>query len=263
MTLLQQLKQKDFFTETEYHIINYLLEHLDQIDTLTINELSKQTFSSNASIIRLCKKLSFSGFKQLKVQLVKEIESNKYISKKVSYSIPFQFNQTSYEIIDNMYSLYNESIKLIQSQINKEELIQVAEVLMNANRIFIYAIGDTKFTTKAFINKMIKINYYPILATADHEELFISQSLKKGDCALFVSYGGKNDVLNQCIQICHQKNIETIIITANQSNPIIRQCLHKIMIPNEEKEYKIATFYSQFAIQYILNIIFAIIYNHQ
>lgn len=46
---------------------------------MNIAELASVTYTSNASIIRTCRKLNCSGFKELKQKLVQEIENQKHI----------------------------------------------------------------------------------------------------------------------------------------------------------------------------------------
>ncbi len=261
MTILDKLKNNKNFTDTEKQVVNYLLNHFDQIDSITINQLAKKTYTSHSTIIRVCQKLSLKGFRDLKMRLIQEREANKFLTKKVSYSIPFQYNETSEDIINNIYSLYKESIHLLHSQIDKKSLTQIAQCLFESNRIFIFAIGDSKLTAQAFINKMIKIHYFPILATDNNEEKYISHALTQDDCALFITYSGQAQTFNECIDIIKKKHAKTIIITSDEEAPLTKKCTYHICLPNEEKEYKIATFYSQLALQYILNILFSIIYN--
>ena len=50
------------------------MNHLDLLEELSINDLAKKTYTSNATIIRLCRKTGYSGYKALKVDLIKERE---------------------------------------------------------------------------------------------------------------------------------------------------------------------------------------------
>ena len=59
-------------TATEKVIIKYILDHPKEVTDMTIYELSGKTFSSPASIIRMCKKNGFKGFKDLTKALIYE-----------------------------------------------------------------------------------------------------------------------------------------------------------------------------------------------
>ena len=104
MKILQQLKE-NHYTESEQQVIDYLLDHLEDLTLLSINDLAKKSYTSNATIIRLCHKVGYQGYRQFKLALLQELEANKYMVSQVDYTIPFQVNETSEQIIQNMFSL--------------------------------------------------------------------------------------------------------------------------------------------------------------
>lgn len=53
------------FTGIEQSVINYLKDHPDQLEYMTIQKLADETFTSKATIFRLAKKLGFNGFTDL------------------------------------------------------------------------------------------------------------------------------------------------------------------------------------------------------
>lgn len=260
MTVIDQMIN-DEFTNGEEVIIDYILNHLNEVENITITQLATRSYTSNATIIRLCHKLGFQGFKQLKIALLKEKESHKYSLHDVDYTTPFQSQETLDEIEQNMYSLYQETIHQLHATIHLNEIHNISDMLMNSQRIFIFGIGDAKISAMNFINKIIKIGYFPILATEHDEQSYIINQMKKGDCALFISYSCQNDIYKTGARKLFSKNIPIALITANQNNPIHSFIKHSLYIPDYEKENKIATFYSQIAFQYVLNLIYANIYN--
>ena len=72
--MILDISQENKYTETEKEVIDYLMNHLDLLEELSINDLAKKTYTSNATIIRLCRKTGYSGYKALKVDLIKERE---------------------------------------------------------------------------------------------------------------------------------------------------------------------------------------------
>ena len=133
--------------------------------------------------------------------------------------------------------------------------------MVQKKRIFIYGYGDSQITAANFINKLAKLNLFPVLATQYGEEIYISKQLQPGDFALFISYSGENTSLLECMKILNQKGIQTALVTANLQSPLVVYSQYQIMIPDYEKQNKIATFYSQLAFMYILNNLHALIYH--
>ncbi len=89
MKILQQLKE-NHYTESEQQVIDYLLDHLEDLTLLSINDLAKKSYTSNATIIRLCHKVGYQGYRQFKLALLQELEANKYMVSQVDYTIHFK-----------------------------------------------------------------------------------------------------------------------------------------------------------------------------
>lgn len=261
MTILEKLHYKENFTPTEQSIITYLIENIHCISEMTIQQLALTTHSSNAAIIRICKKIGYSGFKDFKLALAIELESLKFVNQSVDFSTPFYQEESTGEIINDLSSLYKETIQLIQSQIRIQDYEKMSHIMMKSQRIFIFAIGDTRITAMNFINKLIKINIYPILATENYEEIAMTYNMTHQDCALFISYNGINEQFKTCVQILNKNHVPILMISANDQNPLIPFCQSTILIPDKEDYFKIGTFYSQISFQFILTILYSLIYK--
>ena len=258
--MILDISQENKYTETEKEVIDYLMNHLDLLEELSINDLAKKTYTSNATIIRLCRKTGYSGYKALKVDLIKEREANKYIVESVDYTTPFQFNETTEEIMKNMFSLYQESIKQVYSSLDIDVLKSMADKIIHKKRIFLFSYGDTQTTVINFTNKLVKVNIFPTLATQFGEERHISKRMNKDDYALIISYRGQERLL-ECVQTLSKNHVRIGLITANKKNVLMPYCDDLIVIPDCEKKNRISTFYSQLAFQYVLSNLYAIIYH--
>lgn len=258
--MILDISQENKYTETEKEVIDYLMNHLDLLEELSINDLAKKTYTSNATIIRLCRKTGYSGYKALKVDLIKERESNKYIVESVDYTTPFQFNETTEEIVKNMFSLYQESIKQVYSSLDIDVLKSMAHEIIHKKRIFLFSYGDTQTTVINFANKLVKVNIFPTLATQFGEERHISKRMNKDDYALIISYRGQERLL-ECVQTLTKNHVRIGLITANNKNVLMPYSDDLIVIPDCEKKNRISTFYSQLAFQYVLSNLYAIIYH--
>lgn len=111
-----------------------------------------------------------------------------------------------------------------------------------------------------FMNKLIKLDYYAILATKYHEEINVSKTTTSDDVALFVSYSGNNHDLNQNIPILKMNGCKIITITSNPDSVSARSADVLIPIPDKENEEKMATFYSQLSFHYILSILYSLLH---
>ena len=143
MKILQQLKE-NHYTESEQQVIDYLLDHLEDLTLLSINDLAKKSYTSNATIIRLCHKVGYQGYRQFKLALLQELEANKYMVSQVDYTIPFQVNETSEQIIQNMFSLYQESIQQVYHHLSIETLNKIATLMVQRKEFLFMVMAIAK-----------------------------------------------------------------------------------------------------------------------
>lgn len=59
-------KHQKLFGELDKEIIAYMLNNPEQIKKLSITELADITFTSKSTVLRLVKKLGFSGYSEFK-----------------------------------------------------------------------------------------------------------------------------------------------------------------------------------------------------
>ncbi|WP_294580519.1 MurR/RpiR family transcriptional regulator [uncultured Thomasclavelia sp.] len=259
--LLEKLNDKNLFTESQMPITTFIHQNLHEVSQMTIGQLAKATYSSNATIIRICHKLGCEGFKEFKYQLTKELESNKFVKQSVDFTKPFYLSESDFEIINSLGSLYKETIDIINSSLDFKKLEQIVRIIHQSKRVFIYSVGDTSLTVKNFMNKLMKINIYAIEATEYHEEISTSHNVTSDDCVLLVTYRGQTNKFLECLQIVRKSGCKTIIITANQGSLLVKLSDYCLLLPHKENDDRIATFYSQLAFNYILTIIYALLHK--
>ena len=74
------IKLKSYYpsaSPSEKTLIDFILKCPEEVINVNIRNLSKKTFTSPATIIRLCKNLSFNGFQDLKNSLIYDLAIEK------------------------------------------------------------------------------------------------------------------------------------------------------------------------------------------
>jgi len=87
IALLENAKSLDL-SENEKELLYYLENSCKEVVSMTLSQLAKATYMSNASIMRFCNKLGLSGFNELKYELKQsmhqEIDYQMIIEKPLS-----------------------------------------------------------------------------------------------------------------------------------------------------------------------------------
>ena len=67
--IIDKMKTLDHLTIQEKYLMDYIINNQEDILKKNINELAKLSYTSSATISRLCKKLGFNGYKNLNINM--------------------------------------------------------------------------------------------------------------------------------------------------------------------------------------------------
>ena len=139
----------------EQGALRYLLEHSEEIPQLSVKELSQRSFSSAATIVRLCKKLGFEGYRDLQKQLLFEIavrtqEQNKGNARVTAGST----SDIVYKITYRNIASLEETVKLVEPQV----LEQAVDMICRADSVLLFGLGASQLVAKDAYLKFLRID---------------------------------------------------------------------------------------------------------
>ena len=94
MDILSNMKLSHFFSGSEQAVINYIFNHPEDIEYLSIRKLSEYTFTSTSTIIRLYRKLGCKNYSDFKIQLCSALQNNVHQNINIDANFPFKKNDT-------------------------------------------------------------------------------------------------------------------------------------------------------------------------
>ena len=262
MLIEDKLIRQDTFTTTEKRIADYLQANFEAAVYMTIEELAKATYTSHSAIIRLCKKLGFTGFKEFRLELGREVHQLlAQFDQTIDANFPFSEQDDGATIAKKMAELSIQAVKKAQLQIENQPLDTIAEKLTQAKRIFVFAKGDSQITARKFQNKLVKLNKFLILAEEYSDSSWNAANLTKEDCAVFISYSGRIHHYEKIMSYLKHVGTPTLLLTGNEHSEMAKKASMCLVISQGEFDFvKVATFSSQIAFDYVLNTLYSIMY---
>lgn len=262
MALLERLERAEGFTEVERELAAYIIEHADDIASMSINELTTETCSSNASIIRLCHKLGLSGYRELRVRLSAELEHRHAERASIDPDEPFAEGESVGSVMGSIAGLLKNAVDDAHAAAIEADVERAASYVWEAQTVYVFATGDSLVSAMVFSNLLIKLGIHVVLANQNGEELAHAHTAQAGDAAIFVSYSGKlvvGTVMREIQRILASRCVRRIWISAGVCPAGFDVDLR--FPAREEKSGKLATFYSQACIRYLLDCIYAVVWS--
>ena len=265
MSIMTQLEFALDFSTSEKSLAKYILENGNLVLDLSIKELASNTYTSPATIVRLCKKLGLQGYFEFKIKYSAELQFDQSTKDKIDVNYPFNAQDTTASIIHNIASLHKETIDDTVKLIDYQEIDRIAQILLKARNIFILGHGNSIVSAQSFQHRMMRIGRPVIINTVAGEQHYMAEMITKEDAAIVISYSGETTEVVSYAKLLKDKNIACIGITSVGDNQLNHVVSHVIHTCSREKIFlKIAPFSSNISIEYILDILFSVIFqqNH-
>ncbi|WP_127849066.1 MurR/RpiR family transcriptional regulator [Lacticaseibacillus hulanensis] len=261
MLLTDQLQQTANMTDNEQRIAAYITSNLPAVAEMSIQELAAATYTSHSAIVRFAKKVGYSGFRELRIAVAEAVHTNVIELNDVDANFPFRPGDSAQAIAKNMADLTIAAVRRAQLQLDETMLHKAASSIASAQRLFLFAIGDSQIRARSLQTKLTKINKYAVIADEYGDMMWIAATMQPGDLAIFLSYGGNIPQHTQVLQFLHRRGIPALLITGNPASEQAQYASQTIAITqNEQERFKVGTFASQVSFEYILDSLFAIVY---
>lgn len=259
--LLEKLRRAEGLSGSEQEIAKFILEQREKVLGMTIRQLSEAAYASNPTVVRLCRKLGVSGFRELKIVLASEFERTAG-RETVDANLPFRTRETSQTIAARMAELTQATVREAGEMLGGEDLDAAATMLDRARGIYLFATGDSMVRALGFQGKLLKINRPVQISNLMQEQGYHAYNASAGDCAVFLTYHGRQSGYTEYAAGMKEKGVDLIAITANSEGSLAKLCDVVLPLPiSEEPIRKIGTFSSQIAIDYVLNVLYACVFN--
>nr|WP_317999975.1 MurR/RpiR family transcriptional regulator [uncultured Faecalibacillus sp.] len=260
MLIVNQI-ENTHFSKTEKEIVDYIIDQGMNIEKMSANEIARNTFTSAPLLVRIAKKLGYSGFNEFKSAYLKEL-SYMLEETDVDASIPFLLSDDLMTITKNLALLEKETIQDTEKLNHHDELQQAIRILEKAEIIDVYGILDRILLAKCFQTMMADIgrNVHVIDQITGQKRSACLADEKH--CAIIISYSGQTKEMVEVAEIYHKRNIPFISITCMAENSISRLAdAHLFLSSREMLHIKIGDFASTTSLKYLFDVLYAGIFS--
>lgn len=159
--LIEKLYEERNYTHSEAIIKNYILEHLDDFYTMTADELSRETYTSKATVIRFCKKVTKGkGFQEFKLMLLAEAESIREIRRKKRNIAEDFLQYNAGNVVSDIYYMAETTGKMA---VDGEQIAEITKRILQADFIDLFGTGVDLCYARGMAYKLRRLE---IFATA-------------------------------------------------------------------------------------------------
>lgn len=258
------LKLKEYKKDaspTEMAIIDYILKNAEETSQMTIYNLAEKTFSSPSTIIRLCKKNGYTGYKSFIKDLI--YEQAVRVNYKDKHLKELTRTDEIEEIInkithENILSL-EETLQLIDYEVIKKAVNEI----FNCEKLTIFGIGASLIVAKDAQLKFTRINKMSYVSEDWHTQLLMAKNMNENDLALVISYSGQTEEIVTCTEVAKENGATVISITNTDESPINKLADHAIYVASNEYSFRSGAMSSRISQLNIIDILYTSYINRK
>ncbi|MEF2245036.1 MULTISPECIES: MurR/RpiR family transcriptional regulator [unclassified Paenibacillus] len=253
--LIKIRDMKESLTPVEKMVAEYVLANLDEIPHLSIKNLAIASKTSDASVLRFCKSLGYSGYRAFIVSISASIGSMDEEQKDQYTDIQPGDELTT--IIANICHNNSKSIEDTLSIIDRNEIARAVDLLIKCNRIVFFGIGASGLVCMDAEQKFSRINKMCHAYTDGHSQLTAATLLGRDDVAFFVSNSGDTSDILETLETTRKNHAHTIALTRYNKSELANKSDIVLSISTPEISIRSGAMGSRIAMLTVIDILFA------
>lgn len=205
MNFKQRVLRYEFqLNDTDDRIVDYINEHRKEILSLSIQKAAADLYISPNSVMRLSKKLGYSGFSELKYAINgedKPIDKDKTLVKQMMEQLP-------------------ENIVRTLDTIEESTIRRASDMLKHAHCCILAGVGDSYPFCEMMKNNLRCFGKNVQCDVQIHDMMYSVEHGKPEDIVVIISARGENERLLSIGKKAKKKGMQLISITHLEMNPL-------------------------------------------
>lgn len=217
--LLDRLKGgTDKLSKSDLKISEVILRDPQAAIHQSIARLAREAGVSEPTVNRLCRKLGCSGYPDFKLKLAQEISRGSHL-----FSENMEASDDTHTVIKKVLSSIEESVRSIGRATSAASIEEAANLLLGSKSIYFFGMGASGPVALDAQHKFARFGI-PVVAHTDFiNQRMMCSMLTPEDTAVFISYTGRTNAINENAEVANNVGARTIGLTRNNS-PLAKHC---------------------------------------
>lgn len=201
---LSKLTDGKNLSEMEKTVLHYIVEHIDQVLKMGVRGVAKENYTSSSTIMRLTKKLGYSGFVDMYYKLLPMVKN---VQGSIDEDLQFINSFCSNTILQ--YNSYDK-MKLFARKICETE----------QDFIFIFATGFSAMPADYFNRKLLVLGRKCIVSSGMDSIGVFENNLSSMGMFITISRSGETQSVVDRVKIAKENGIFIVSITNELENRV-------------------------------------------
>lgn len=244
--------------DSEKKIIEFIEQNQEEIIHLSITEVAERSETSESSVVRLCKRLGYKGFQDLKINLAREVIAPE---KQINEII-----EKGDDVVTIKKKVFQSNIQALYDSIevcNDDEIRKAVDAISNARLIEFYGTGGSGTVALDAHHKLLKLGIKSFAYNDTVLQAMSASVLTNQDVVIGISHTGSNTDILDALKLAKEAGATIICITNSSKSPITKISDIVLQTASKETLFRTDAISSRIAQLTIIDILVAAVANQQ
>ena len=194
--------------KAEKKAADYLILTTEDVDTLSIQEFALHAGCSEATVVRLSKKLGYNGYPELK----RDFAAFDNTSEIHGYSDILN-DDPPLEVMRKVFESSSQGLMDTLNILNPEAYNSALQSLISARRILFCGLGDAGTVAMEAHLRFLRIGVQSLHATDPDAQLIYATQLKPNDILFAISHSGRSRQIHEVVKVAKDRGATIILVT--------------------------------------------------
>ena len=210
--LLQQRQGQ--LTRSGHAVADYLLQHADEAQYLSISSLARECNVAEATVFRFCRALGFDGYHEMRIALAQANATGTMSSQR-----ELQPGASTETLFEHASARLFTAINGTQNALSAEAVDEAARMLREAKQVFCFGQGGSMLLANDICARFASLSTKFRTSGDSHLQLLTASLMNEADVVLFVSYSGATRDMMETLRTAKAAGAKIILLTHYEDSP--------------------------------------------
>jgi len=207
------------FTPVEQKVAEFILENPSKVPAMSIKELAVASKSSDASVMRFCKALGFSGYRSFIVGLTLAIADNE---EDTGLYTDIRPGDSVKSVVRNIFRNERQALTDTENILKTTEVEKAVAILGSSEAVHFFGIGASGLVCLDAVQKFRRIGVSSYAHTDFHDQLTSAALLGSKDACVLFTYSGKTKEIQLILKLLKAQNCKIIAVTQLRKTNLLK-----------------------------------------
>lgn len=248
-------------SDAERRVADYVLHEPKKTLYFNVAELARQSGSSQAAVVRFCKRIGLGSFANFKLRLARDVFRG--AEERFLPDLELESDASVEAAIKNAVGATERGLSLLPHVLEPEAVEEACSRILEASTTALFGVGASGVVAYDFFQKLIRIGL-PATFTFDTDlEVTQATSLRESDVAFIVSYSGENSSMIEAAKQARARKARLITLTMDGPSSIRSLSDVALLVPASERVYRQGAVTSRINQLTVIDILYSIILSRR